>query len=89
LTVKLKQKKGDPYDRVTLRDTGKLYRSIDVLIGERSVILRINVDYYRRLELKYGKKIIGVQNQFLEEFCENYILPQIQKNIDDSIAAFR
>lgn len=89
LTVKLKQKKGDPYDRVTLRDTGKLYRSIDVIIGERAVILRINVDYYRKLELKYGKKIIGVQNQFLEEFCENYIIPQIEKNINDSIAAFR
>lgn len=89
ITVKLKQRKGDPYDRVTLRDTGKLYRSIDVIVGDRAVILRINVDYYRKLELKYGKKILGIQEQFLKEFCENYIMPEIKKNIDDSITAFR
>lgn len=86
LTIKIKQKKGDPYDRVTLRDTGKLYRSIELIIGERAVIAKIGVDYYAKLEKKYGSKIMGVQDNFLEEFCENYILPQIKKNINDTIA---
>lgn len=87
ITIKLKQKKGDPYDRVTLRDTGKLYRSIDLIIGERALIARVTVEYFRRLELKYGKKILGIQDKFIEEFTENYILPQIKKNLDDSITA--
>lgn len=83
ITIKIKQAKGDPYDRVTLRDTGKLYKSIDLIAGERALIARITVEYFRKLELKYGKRILGIQDQFLEEFCENYILPQIKKNIDD------
>lgn len=88
ITIKLKKKKGDPYDRVTLRDTGKLYRSIDLIVGERALIMQVNVDYYRALEKKYGSKIAGIQEKFLEEFCENYIIPEIQKNIYDTIARF-
>ena len=87
-TIKIKQKKGDPYDRVTLRDTGKLYRSIEIIIGDRAIIAKVGVDYYKKLEEKYGKRILGIQDQFLEEFCENYIIPQIRKNINDTITAF-
>lgn len=88
ITIKIKKKKGDPYDRVTLRDTGKLYRSIELIIGDRAIIAKVGVDYYKKLEEKYGKRILGIQDQFLEEFCENYIIPQIRKNINDTITAF-
>lgn len=88
ITIKLKKKKGDPYDRVTLRDTGTLYRSIDLIVGERSLIMQVSVDYYAALEKKYGKRIAGIQKEFLQEFCDNYILPQIEKNINDKFAAY-
>lgn len=85
LTVKLKQQKGDPYDRVTWRDTGKLYDSMRLSVGDREVSLIITVDYFKKLEFRYGTDVIGVQRQYLEEFTENYILPIITKNINDTI----
>jgi hypothetical protein len=88
ITIKLKKKKGDPYDRVTLKDTGTLYKSIDLIVGERALLMQVNVDYYAALEKKYGSKIAGIQEKFLQEFCDNYILPLIEKNINDTIARF-
>lgn len=87
ITVSIKKRKGDPYDRVTLRDTGRLYRSIDILAGERSAIARISVPYFAELEKKYGSKILGIQDIFIVDFAENYVLPLLTKNINDSITA--
>jgi len=89
ITVSIKQKKGDPYDRVTLRDTGRLYRSIDILAGERSAIARISVPYFADLVKKYGNRILGIQDIFIVDFAENYVLPILTKNINDSITAYR
>lgn len=85
ITVSIKKRKGDPYDRVTLRDSGKLYKSIDILAGERSVLVRILVPYFAKLEKQYGSKILGIQDIFIVDFAENYVLPILTKNINDSI----
>lgn len=86
ITIKIKQKKGDPYDRVTLKDTGKFYNTMQLFLGQSYIYVTINVSYYDKLEKKYGRKIIGLQEQFLEEFAENYIIPELKKRIDDIIA---
>ncbi len=87
ITVSIKQKKGDPYDRVTLRDTGRLYNSIEIIAGDRAAIARISVPYFEGLQKKYGDKILGIQDIFIVDFAENYVLPLLTKNINDSITA--
>lgn len=88
ITVSIKQRKGDPYDRVTLRDTGRLYESIDILAGDRSAIARVSVPYFKKLQEKYGDKILGIQDVFIVDFAENYVLPLLTKNINDSITTY-
>lgn len=84
-TVKMKRQSGDPYDRVTWRDKGNLYKNMRLSIGDKEVSLIITVDYFGKLEARYGDDVLGVQRQYLEEFTENYIIPTIKKNINDRI----
>ncbi len=59
-TKQIKAKKGQPTDRVTLKDTGSFYRGIRIdVVGE---VIRIDsVDPKKSdLETKYGKEIFGL-----------------------------
>lgn len=62
-TKAIKAKKGQPFDRVTLKDTGAFYRGIRIdVVGE---VIRIDsVDPKKiDLETKYGKEIFGLGTQ--------------------------
>lgn len=62
-TVAIKKRKGQPTDRVTLKDTGAFYRGIRIdVVGE---LIRIDsVDPKKSdLETKYGKEIFGLGTQ--------------------------
>lgn len=62
-TKQIKEKKGQPTDRVTLKDTGAFYQGIRIdVVGE---LIRINsVDpKTSALETKYGKEIFGLGTQ--------------------------
>lgn len=62
-TKRIKESKGQPTDRVTLKDTGEFYRGIRVdVVGE---LIRItSVDSKTSgLETKYGQEIFGLGTQ--------------------------
>lgn len=87
LITKIKKtKKGQPTDRVTLRDTGKFHRTLEVIARDDEVEITTSVDYAKYLFKKYGDDILGIQEEMLEEFVEQYILTEIKKTFDDKIA---
>ncbi len=81
----LKRKKGQPTDRVTLRDTGDFYRSIEVVAGGNAMIIRTIISYSIYLINKYAD-ILGLTADNWEKFINQYTLPTIKKNFDDIIA---
>ena len=57
-TIKIKQKKGQPYDRVTLRDTGEFHDSLHVEFDDEGFYVTSTDDKAKYLLARYGKTIL-------------------------------
>lgn len=87
LTVKLKKAKNQPYDRVTLRDSGKFYKSL--YIEYHSDHIRISTDeterYFKGLRPKYGKDIYGLTPEDIKLVAQRFVAPRIKKYFKDLV----
>ena len=69
-TIRYKIEKGQPYDWVTLRDTGEFYRNFRAVYGSDFFYLTSS-DYKReKLLRKYGTEIFGLDEGALEDFTQ-------------------
>ena len=76
-----KRRKGQPTDRVTLRDTGKLYNNIEIQAQTTQAIITANVEYFKYLVAHYDKNtILGIQTEAMKDFLNKFTLPEIEKN---------
>ena len=78
-TVKLKRAKGQPINRVTLRDTGKFHKTLIVTPFEDYVEISSNISYSKYLLKKYGDNILGIQEELLKDFVKLYVLPKLKE----------
>jgi len=91
-TVELKQAKGQPTDRVTLKDTGDFYKSFlahvdnsgDIIISADPIKIDEQTGLETNLTIKYGREIIGLNQHSLDILNEKIILPA-QKYIKEKI----
>jgi hypothetical protein len=94
-TRRIKIKKIQPVDRVTLKDTGDFYKSIEIIVEDDQIQIVSNlktdgeddVDYYIFLTLQYGDNILGIQEKELLDFTKKYISPELENNINEIIKA--
>lgn len=84
-TVRIKQEKGQPYDRVTLRDTGDFQKSFGVVFDP--VGFYITATDYKTQDLidKYGEKIFGLTKENRQEIAIKYVLPVVTEEIKREI----
>lgn len=84
-TIELKEIKGQPTDRVTLRDTGDFHASFHLII--ESDKFTITADDYKTEGLirKYGRQILGLTDLNAEELTHEYILPSLLSKAVDVI----
>ena len=76
----VKRKKQQPTDRVTLKDTGDLYKSIKVDAKTNELIISANVAYFKYLVTHYkSNKLLGLNDEFLEKFTKHKVLPNLEK----------
>lgn len=80
-TKRIKIRKRQPIDRVTLKDTGDFYDSITVTATDKEVIIETSIEYAQFLVKRYGKEILGVQDMFLKDFYDKYIVPELENEI--------
>lgn len=85
LTISIKKKKGQPFDRVTWKDTGELYKNIKVNTTNDQMEITTSVEYAEKLIIKYGDDTLGIQEEFLKDFLNKYILPNLKKEADDKL----
>lgn len=77
-TVELKNLAGQLSDRVTLRDTGALYRSITVKAHKETVSFDTNRPYFDKLQDKYdNNRLLGLNEGYINKFAKEEILPNI------------
>lgn len=77
VTVEIKRMKGQPYDRVTLRDTGEFHRSFCVSAGADSFSVSATDGKTAGLVRKYGRQIFGLTRENVSELLESYLYPDI------------
>lgn len=84
-TIRLKKAKGQPTNRVTLRDTGKFHKTLKVIPYDTYVEIRSDLEYSKYLIGKYGSDILGIQNELLKDFIKLYVLPKIEEEAKEKL----
>lgn len=84
-TIKIKQKKGQPYDRVTLKDTGEFYSSLHVEFDDEGFYVTSTDDKAEYLLARYGKTIFRLTNENFSELLRNYIRPSLKEKLKERL----
>ena len=86
LTVAIKQTKGQPTDRVTLKDTGDFYESFQLIV--KGNMIEIDADPIKEgvsLEVRWGSDIIGLSENSLMKLIEKLkplIIDEIRERLE-------
>ncbi len=85
-TVQIKKRKGQPTDRVTLRDTGSFYREIFVDVRDRTFVTDSADEKAGKLIEKYGGTIFGLGKSRRAEYVQESLRPVFVKNVKTALA---
>lgn len=84
-TVAIKRKKGQPTDRVTLRDTGDFYQGIFMDPREDIYVIDSADEKSGALQKKYGEEIFGLapknQDTYVEQNLEPVFMDRVHKSL--------
>lgn len=78
-TIKLKMMKGQPVDRVTLRDEGDFHRSFEVETDNEKMTIVASDKKTVKLLHRYGDDIMGLTQENIEKFEKETLMPEIMK----------
>jgi hypothetical protein len=81
LTISMKFAKGQPGDRVTLRDTGAFYESFKVDVKNDTFEILATDSKAGLLMKKYGKMILGLSIDSLNEYIKTTFWPTLRNRI--------
>ncbi len=84
-TINYKKRNFQPYDRVTLKDSGDFYDSIEIEARTDDFVISTQITYSIYLVTKYAE-ILGITDTNLERFVNTYTLPIIKQSFNDIIA---
>lgn len=84
-TVRQKRIKGQPTDRVTLRDEGDFHSSFYMKRSAEQIEISATDSKTEALVWQYGDEIFGLSPDNLEEISENYVKPELEKHIQKII----
>lgn len=85
-TIKRKLRKGQPTDRVTLRDTGEFYKSLHVAYdGDGFYIASNDRELSDILKARYGEPILRLSNENLTFLLRTFIRPSLKEKLKNRI----
>lgn len=79
-TIAIKQRKGQPTNRVTLRDTGDYYAGILIDVRQDIFVIESADGKAEKLQDKYGAKILGLARDARIEYIRT-LKPEIIRQI--------
>jgi hypothetical protein len=83
-TISIKKSKGQPYNRVTLKDKGNFYRETDIDTGKNDFVIINYNEQYPYLSEKYGKDLLGL-TPLNKAFLASVLKPELIKLIKQKI----
>ena len=84
-TINLKKEKGQPYDRVTLKDTGDFYRGFFIRTFGDGFAISSSDDKARMLAGDWGESIFGLSYESRSKLCHGIILPYVLDKLNSII----
>jgi hypothetical protein len=85
LTVLIKDQKGQPTDRVTLKDTGQFYENIFVDVNSETFEIDSNDPKSDALQKKYGNRIFGLTPENRGEYVVYHFFPVLKGRITNKL----
>ena len=85
LTIAIKEEKGQPTNRVTLRDTGDFESSFYIEVGDRQFEIKASDWKTEELIKKYGRQILGLTDENILSLIWDYIYPDLMKKAKEVI----
>lgn len=79
-TIAYKKRKGQPTNRVTLKDTGESLFRAKVKGKKEGIEVFSTVDYFEHLEEKYGEAAYKLTDNHIELLTKTLIIPAIVKD---------
>ena len=80
MTIQIKQGKGQPTDRVTLRDEGDFHGSFYIEFLSDGFEIKASDPKTTKLKFEYGPEIMGLSEENLYDLTLNYAIPEIVKH---------
>ena len=82
-TVQIKKAKGQPFDRVTLKDTGDFHRNMFLAGGQKNTLFQIGNrdEKAKKIEGKYGPEIFGLTEQSLNVVVNDLLRPEMLQKL--------
>lgn len=84
-TIEMKKAKGQPYNRVTLFDTGAFYSGFFVKVFDRGWELNSRDPKRNKLKNRWGEDIFGNTQADEKEFNKNTVLPDLLEHALNNI----
>jgi hypothetical protein len=84
-TIRDKIRKGQPYDRVTLRDTGEFHASLKVVFDNEGFYITSDDEKSQYLLDKYGKTIFRLSDENLKILINDYIRPSLKSKLKERL----
>lgn len=81
ITIQIKLAKGQPTNRVTLRDEGDFHASFKVIANNISFFIDATDIKTEDLIAKYGEQILGLTDENLYELVWEYIYPDLLETL--------
>lgn len=77
LTIQIKQEKGQPTNRVTLRDEGDFESSFYLEVGDSQFEIKAGDWKTEDLIKKYGRQILGLTDENIATLIWQYVYPEL------------
>lgn len=85
LTIKIKKLKGQPTNRVTLRDEGDFESSFFLEVNKEQFEIKASDFKTEELIQKYGRSILGLTQEHVTELIWKYIYPDLLNEAKEKI----
>jgi hypothetical protein len=85
LTILIKDQKGQPTDRVTLKDKGDFYEEISVDVNSETFELVSSNEKTEDLKAKYGDRILGLSVDSKSEYVAFTFFPALRERINKKL----
>lgn len=77
LTIAIKEEKGQPTNRVTLRDEGDFESSFFLEVGDKQFEIKASDFKTEDLIKKYGRQILGLTDENIAKLIWQYVFPDL------------